>query len=125
MFHDFKKSLKACHRSIIICYTPVSRMCYDNMSHILVLQVLNFHSFLQELGKNWKTFENEDAAGKNVDRVDDGDSDNRWVVSVFQLLLSYIIVSYQVDWMLESIHFPRGPSMYGIIYQLTVYMLVV
>ena len=26
----------------------------------------------------------------------------------------------KVDWMLESIHFPRGPSVYGINYQLTV-----
>ena len=30
----------------------------------------------------------------------------------------------KVDWMLESIHFPRGPSMDGINYQLIVYMLV-
>ena len=30
-----------------------------------------------------------------------------------------------VDWMLESIRFPRGPSMYGINYQLIVYMLLV
>ena len=30
-----------------------------------------------------------------------------------------------VDWMLESFHFPRGPSMYGINYQQSVYMLVV
>ena len=31
----------------------------------------------------------------------------------------------KVDWTLESIHFHRGPSMYGITYQLIVYMLVV
>ena len=30
-----------------------------------------------------------------------------------------------VDWMLESFHFPRGQSMYGINYQQSVYMLVV
>ena len=30
-----------------------------------------------------------------------------------------------VDWMLESFHFPRGPSMFGIRYQKSVYMLVV
>ena len=30
-----------------------------------------------------------------------------------------------VDWRLESFHFPRGPSMYGINYQQSVYMLVV
>ena len=40
---------------------------------------------------------------------------------------NYTLVKKQstVDWMLESIHFPRGPSMYGINYQLIVYMLVV
>ena len=38
---------------------------------------------------------------------------------------NYTLVKKQVDWMLENIHFPRGPSMYGINYQLTVYMLVV
>ena len=31
----------------------------------------------------------------------------------------------KVDWTLESIHFHRGPSTYGITYQLIVYMLVV
>ena len=31
----------------------------------------------------------------------------------------------KVDWMLENTHFPRGPSMHGINYQLIVYMLVV
>ena len=31
----------------------------------------------------------------------------------------------KVDWMLESFHFPRGPSMYRINYQQSVYMLVV
>ena len=31
----------------------------------------------------------------------------------------------KVDWMLESIHFARGPPMYGMKYQLIVYMLVV
>ena len=30
----------------------------------------------------------------------------------------------KVDWTLESIHFHRGPSMYGITYQLIVYMLL-
>ena len=30
----------------------------------------------------------------------------------------------QIDWMLESFHFPRGPSMYGINYQQSVYMLI-
>ena len=30
-----------------------------------------------------------------------------------------------LGWMLESIRFPRGPSMYGINYQLIVYMLLV
>ncbi len=34
---------------------------------------------------------------------------------------NYTLVKKQVDYMLESIHFPRGPSMYGIHYQLTVY----
>ena len=32
---------------------------------------------------------------------------------------------FTVDWMLESFHFPRGPSMYGINYQQSVYTLVV
>ena len=32
---------------------------------------------------------------------------------------------HKVDWMLESFHFPRGPSMYGINNQQSVYMLVV
>ena len=32
---------------------------------------------------------------------------------------------YKVDWMLDSFHFPRGQSMYGINYQQSVYMLVV
>ena len=36
-----------------------------------------------------------------------------------------IQVLRNVDWMLESIRFPRGPSMYGINYQLIVYMLLV
>ena len=31
----------------------------------------------------------------------------------------------KVDWTLDSFHFPRGPSMFGINYQQTVYMLVV
>ena len=30
----------------------------------------------------------------------------------------------KVDWMLESFHFPRGLSMYGINYHHSVYMLV-
>ncbi len=34
-------------------------------------------------------------------------------------------VKNKVDWMLESFLFPRGPSMYGINYQQSVYMLVV
>ena len=31
----------------------------------------------------------------------------------------------KVDWMLESFHYPKGPSMYGINYQQSVYMIVV
>ena len=31
----------------------------------------------------------------------------------------------KVDWMLKSFHFPKGPSMYGINYQQSVFMLVV
>ena len=31
----------------------------------------------------------------------------------------------KVDWILEHFHFPRGPSMFGINYQKSVYMLVV
>ena len=46
------------------------------------IQYWIFVPFLQELGKNWKTFENEDAAARDIDRVDDGGSDNRLVVSV-------------------------------------------
>ena len=38
---------------------------------------------------------------------------------------NYTLVKKKVDWMLENTHFPRGPSMYGINYQLIVYMLVV
>ena len=38
---------------------------------------------------------------------------------------NYTLVKKQSSWMLENTHFPRGPSMYGIKYQLTVYMLVV
>ena len=33
---------------------------------------------------------------------------------------NYTLGRNKVDWMLESIHFPRGPPMYGINYQLTV-----
>ena len=39
--------------------------------------------------------------------------------------LNYTLVKKQIDWMLENTHFPRGPSMYGINYQLIAYMLVV
>ena len=38
---------------------------------------------------------------------------------------SYPLVKNKVHWTLESIHVHRGPSMYGINYQLIVYMLVV
>ena len=38
---------------------------------------------------------------------------------------NYTLVKKQVDYMLESIHFPRGQSLYGINYQLIVCMLVV
>ena len=40
---------------------------------------------------------------------------------------NYTLVKKQllVDWMLGSFHFHRGPSMYGINYQKSVYMLVV
>ena len=37
--------------------------------------------------------------------------------------VSVIQISTKVDWMLESFQFPRGPSMYGINYQQSVYML--
>ena len=37
---------------------------------------------------------------------------------------NYTLVKKQVDWTLESIHFHGGPSMYGINYQLIVYMLM-
>ena len=38
---------------------------------------------------------------------------------------NFTLVEKKVDWMLESFHFPRGQSMYGINYQQSVYMLVV
>ena len=38
---------------------------------------------------------------------------------------NYTLVKKKVDWMLEKTHFPSGLSMYGINYQLIVYMLVV
>ena len=38
---------------------------------------------------------------------------------------NYTMVKNKVDWTLESILFHKGPSMYGITYQLIVYMLVV
>ena len=39
---------------------------------------------------------------------------------------NYTLVKKQsIDWTLESFHFHRGPSIYGITYQLIVYMLVV
>ena len=38
---------------------------------------------------------------------------------------NYTLVKNKVDWPLESILFHRGPSMYGITYQLIVYRLVV
>ena len=38
---------------------------------------------------------------------------------------NFTLVKNKVDWMLESFHFPRGQSMYGINYQQSVYMLVV
>ena len=38
---------------------------------------------------------------------------------------NYALVKNNVDWTLESILFLRGPSMYGITYQLIVYRLVV
>ena len=38
---------------------------------------------------------------------------------------NFTLVKNRIDWMLESFHFPRGPSMYGINYQQSVYMLVV
>ena len=38
---------------------------------------------------------------------------------------NYTLVKNKVDWTLESILFHRGPSMYGITYQLIVYRLVV
>ena len=38
---------------------------------------------------------------------------------------NYTLVKNKVDWTLESILFHRGPSMYGINYQRSVYMLVV
>ena len=38
---------------------------------------------------------------------------------------NYTLVKNKVDWTLESFHFHRGPSMYGMAYQLIVYMLVV
>ena len=34
---------------------------------------------------------------------------------------NFTLVKNKVDWMLESFHFPRGPSMYGINYQQSVY----
>ena len=38
---------------------------------------------------------------------------------------NFTLVINKVDWMLESFHFPRGPSMYRINYQQSVYMLLV
>ena len=38
---------------------------------------------------------------------------------------NYTLVKNKGDWTLESILFHRGPSMYGITYQLIVYRLVV
>ena len=38
---------------------------------------------------------------------------------------NFTLVKNKVHWMLESFHFPRGQSMYGINYQQSVYMLVV
>ena len=38
---------------------------------------------------------------------------------------NYRLVKKKVDWTLESILFHRGPSVYGITYQLIAYMLVV
>ena len=38
---------------------------------------------------------------------------------------NYTLVKKKVDWTLDSIHFHRGLSMYGITYQRIVYMLVV
>ena len=32
---------------------------------------------------------------------------------------NFMLVKNKLDWMLESFHFPRGPSMYGINYQQT------
>ena len=37
---------------------------------------------------------------------------------------NYTLVKKKVDWTSGSITFPRGPSMYVIHYQLTVYLLV-
>ena len=39
-------------------------------------------------------------------------------IEVFNILNGY----ENIDWMLENTHFPRGPSMYGINYQLIVYI---
>ena len=38
---------------------------------------------------------------------------------------NFTLVEKKVGWMLRSFHFHRGPSMYGIHYQRSVYMLVV
>ena len=38
---------------------------------------------------------------------------------------NFTLVKKQIDWMLESFHFPRGPSMYGINYQQSMCMLAV
>ena len=38
---------------------------------------------------------------------------------------NFTLGKIQVEWMLESFHFPRGSSMYGIHYQHSEYMLVV
>ena len=54
-------------------------------------------------------------------------------IEVFKILNGYENIDYNIFfeineskiWMLENTHFPSGPSMYGINYQLIVYMLVV
>ena len=52
-------------------------------------------------------------------------------IEVFKILNGYEHIDYNIlfknksGWMVESIHFPREPPMYGIYYQLIVHMLLV
>ena len=39
------------------------------------------------------------------------------IIIIFFIYNPTELDSLKVDWMLESLHFPRGPSMYGINYQ--------